>query len=255
MAKRGLSRVEIDLAIDKIVKKYDEYCYRFFKHPKIKAAFEERYFQALKMGLDMGRFLKTEIDVVNELLRKEEAKLNREVPTAPPVQREGFADRVMRQHREQIEKYPDVKIHKDANPEIRRLLGALNELHEKYMPILQDALANTNFSSNTLAMQNIESELHFLCTSDQDGSSPKLTRYLALFNRFPRDYRAIDAEEKKFIMAASFLLHDLKDILDQARTGYTTLSNRQQEAVGRVSTYVFGVVTDFRLRDLKRRNF
>ena len=257
MARGKLTRVEIDLAIDKIIKKYDEYCYRFFKHPKLKAAFEDRYFLALKKGLDMQRFLAAEIDVINQLIRKEEARLQEE-PLAvqeAPVKKESIADRVLRENRKKIEKYPDVRIHKDANPEVRRLLGALNELDERYMPLLADALANSNYSMNTQAMQNIESELRFLSSVGDDGVSPKLTRYLALFNRFPRDYKAIDTEEKKFILSASFLLHDLQDILSQVRAGYTPLSGQAQEKLARVLAQIDGIIEDFRLKDLKRKNF
>jgi hypothetical protein len=257
MAKGKLTRIEIDLAIDKIIKKYDEYCYRFFKSPKLKAAFEDRYFLALKKGLDMQRFLAAEIDVIDQLLRKEEARLQEEPARVEqaPTRKESIADRVLRENRRKIEKYPDVRIHKDANPEVRRLLGALGELDERYMPLLADALANTNYSMNTQAMQNIESELRFLSSVGPDGICPKLTRYLALFNRFPRDYKAIDTEEKKFILSASFLLHDLQDILDQVRGGYTPLGRQAQEKLSRVLVQVTGIIDDFRLRDLKRKNF
>ena len=104
-------------------------------------------------------------------------------------------------------------------------------------------------------MQSIESELRFMSSVGDDGVSPKLSRYLALFDRFPRDYKSIDAEEKKFILGAAFLLHDLQDILTQVRAGYTPLSEVEQDKLARTLVYIDGVIEDFRLKDLKRKSF
>jgi hypothetical protein len=250
-----LSRIEIQMALEKIIKKYDEYCYRFFKHPGLKSAFEDRYFLALKQRLDMQKFLATEISVIGELIGKEEARLNWDVPSGTPVKKESFADRVMKEHGKKIEKYPDVRIHKDANPDVRRLLGALQMLDHKYMPLLQDALKNTNFSFNTQVMLNLDSELRYLSSADEDGVSSKLTRYKGLFNRFPRDYKSIENEEKAYIMAASFFLHDLQDILERVGLGRISLSSNEQEKLNRARAYIDGVIGDFRLKDLQRKNF
>ena len=128
-------------------------------------------------------------------------------------------------------------------------------LDDKYMPLLQDALKNTNFSFNTQVMLNLDSELRYLSSADEDGVSSKLTRYKGLFNRFPRDYKSIDNEEKAYIMAASFFLHDLQDILDRAGLGRISLNSNEQEKLNQTRAYLDGIIEDFRLKDLKRKNF
>jgi hypothetical protein len=248
-----LSRDEIQLALDKILKKYDDYIYRYFKPPGLKSAFEERYFTALRKGMDMESFLSAEIGAIEELLGKEEDRINAQ--QAQGATEESFGDKVLRQLSQKIEKYPDIRIHKDANPEIRRFLGALNELHNVYMPLLQESLVNTSYGYNSSIMTNLESRLHWLSVVDQDGVSHSLSRYLTLFNTFPRDYAAIDHEEKAFIMEAAFFLHDLSDIISEVQSEYNPLTKGEKDRLARVGTYIDGIIEDFRIKDLKRKNF
>ncbi|HUV06514.1 MAG TPA: hypothetical protein VMX75_02220, partial [Spirochaetia bacterium] len=203
MAAKKLSPEETELALTKIIKKYDEYIYRFFKLPKVKTAFEERYFSVIKNGLDMARFLSMEISVIEELIKKEEDKLITEIaPQQKTEKKEGYADRVLKELKAKIEKYPEIRIHKDANPEIRRLLGALGDLDKKYMPPLQDALKNTNYAFNTQIMMNLDAQLRSL-SGGLEGIPARLTRYLTQLNVFPRDYKSLDREEKAYILEAS----------------------------------------------------
>jgi hypothetical protein len=253
MAAAKLNRVEVELAIEKILKRYDEYIYRFFKSPRLKTAFEERYFSAVRNGLDLSRFLAVEISVIEELIKKEEANLQKEpVRTAAP--RKDFADKVLEKLRERIEKYPDVRVHKDANPEVRRLVGALSDLDQSFMPDLHDALKNTNYSFNSQVMMNLDSQLRSICRSSNEAVPQRLTRYVTLLNVFPRDYKAIDCEEKAYILESSFFLHDLLDILMQVRSDYEGLDDRERSKLETVVRKLEGIIEDFRLKDFKRRS-
>jgi len=255
MAAGKLSRAEVEHAIEKILKKYDEYIYRFFKSPRLKTAFEERYFSAVRNGLDLSRFLAIEIGVIEELIKKEEENLQRQPPArSDGAPKKDFADRVLEKLRERIEKYPDVRVHKDANPEIRRLVGALTQLDRDYLPELHDALKNTNYSFNSQVMLNLDSQVRSLCGSSSEPVPQRLTRYVTLLNVFPRDYKAIDREEKAFILESSFFLHDLLDILVQVRSDYGTLGERERRKLDTVVGRVEMIIEDFRLRDFKRRS-
>jgi hypothetical protein len=254
MATGKLSRAEVELTIEKILKRYDEYIYRFFKSPRLKSAFEERYFSAVRNGLDLSRFLAVEISVIEELIKKEEENLNQEPSRTDGEPKKDFADKVLEKLRERIEKYPDVRVHRDANPEIRRLVGALTDLDEKFMPELHDALKNTNYSFNSQVMMNLDSQIRSLGSSSTESVPQRLTRYAALLNVFPRDYKAIDREEKAFILEASFFLHDLLDILLQVRSDYDSLGTRERRKLDSVVARVEGIVEDFRLKDFKRKS-
>jgi hypothetical protein len=255
MAGKKLTKVEIELALEKILKRYDEYIYRFFKSPRLKISFEERYFSAVRNGFDLASFLAVEAGVIEELLKKEDAALNREVPKGSSgVKKEGFADRVLKELTARIEKYPEVFVHRDANPEISRLVGALTDLDQRYLPDLQDALKNTNYAFNSQVMMSMDAQLRSLAGQGREGSPPQLTRYLTLLNVFPRDYKAIDREEKAYILETSFFLHDFLDILEQVQSDYTQLSDREGQRLKKVMSYIRGVIEDFRLKDFKRKN-
>ena len=179
MAGYDLSRVEIQLALDKIIEKYDEYINRYLKSPKLKGAFEERYFDAIKNGMTMASFLAAEVTVVEELLRNEEERRQaKAAPVEAGEKKENFADRIARELKARIEKYPDVRVHKDADFEIRRLLGALNQFDEKFFSVLQDGLKNTIYAFNSQTMMQLDSRLRALCSRNQDTPPTALNRYL-----------------------------------------------------------------------------
>jgi hypothetical protein len=81
----------------------------------------------------------------------------------------------------------------------------------------------------------------------------QLTRYYAYLNKFPRNYKLIDWEEKQYILEASFLLHDihntLVNILDETRN----LSKNLRDDIMDIADFIQGMIEDFRLKDLKRK--
>ena len=246
---------EISSAVKKIREKYDEYIYKYFKPKTLKGAFEERYINALKSNVDISSFLLAEISVIEELIAREEKRvlqdpLRRKEPSTP---KKSFADRVLEENMKRIEKYEDVGIHPDANIEVRRLLGALNELDIKYWGALAGVLRNTAYSMNSPGMINLESQLRYLGNLTDTGVPQRLERYLSMLNAFPRDYHAIDREEKEYILEVSFFLHDLMDILDVVYENYQDVSNIDLEDLKRIMDFVNGIIEDFRLKNLKRK--
>lgn len=254
--KPRLSREEIQLAVDKIVKKYDEYTYRFFKAPSLKLAFEERYFSALRTGADMQDFLSAEIHVIEDLIKKQEARLQKRVRTGSGQERpRGFADRVIEDMKSRIQKYDDIAFHRQANPEIRRLVGALSHMDEHHLTRLHDALRNTSYNYSSREMIDLDARLRDVAAGQSDVAPPRLTRYTGLLNAFPRDYTAIDREEKSFLLEAAYLLHDFRSIIDQVLETYSDMSQDSREVLLTVDDYLKGVIEDFRLKDFNRTSF
>ena len=252
MPPRGrLSRDEVQLAVEKIVKKYDEYTNRFFKTHALKMAFEERYFSALKGGLDMQAFVQAEIEVVDGLIHKAEAQLQQN-QGARGRPRPGFADRILEELRARIEKYEDIVFHKQASPEIRRLVGAVSVLERDYMPQLHDALHDTSYSFSSREMVDLDSRLRDVASPGGKDAPPRLTRYLALLGVFPRDYNTVDREEKAFLVDAAYLLHDLRGVIQRVRESYKELSSERRNWLDRVDGYLSSILDDFRLKDFRR---
>ena len=249
-----LSPEEISRAVAKIRDRYEEYIYKFFKPKTVKFAFEERYAEALQKRMDISTFLMAEIEAVQELIKREEAKI-----AAGPqaeTERESIADRVERIYQENLEKirkYPQIPIHPTANEEIKHLVGALNALDNEYWPRLAAIVRNTSRSLGSMAMGNMESQLRYLAGVGADRVPGALSRYLYHLNRFPRDYAAIDREEKEYILESAFFLHDLNEILERALANYPRLREEQKQGLRKIQQYVTGMIQDFRVRDLKRQ--
>jgi hypothetical protein len=208
--------------------------------------------------MDMNGFLRAEIDVIDELIRKAEAKLKAPAPRSrrDGAQRRDFADRVLDQFRERIAKYPDVPFSHQANPEIRRLVGALNILEDEHLDAFHDGLRNTSYNSGSREMIELEGRLRDMGRAlAHDKIPPRLNRYVVLLAAFPRDYGAIDREEKAFLFEAGYLLHDMREVIARATETYPDLGVREREQLQVVDEYISGVIDDFRLKDFTRRNF
>ena len=249
-----LSPDEITRVVAKIRQRYDEYIFKYFKPKTVKFAFEERYAEVLQKRMDISTFLMAEIEAVQELIKREEAK----IAAGPQAEqgRESLADRVERIYQENLEKirkYQEVEIHPTANEEIKRLVGALNTLESEHWPRLTAIVRQTAYSRGSMTMANMETRLRYLGSLGTDGVPGALSRYHYHLNRFPRDFPAIDREEKEYILESAFFLHDLSDILERIVANYPTLREEQKQGLRRIRQYVEGMIRDFRVRDLKRQ--
>jgi hypothetical protein len=249
-----LTPEEISRAVAKIRTRYDDYIYRFLKPKTLKFAFEDRYLQALKARTDISTFLMAEISAVEELISREEERVAGTGSEEP--RKESLAervDRIVEENLQKIRRYPDVPIHPTAGEEVRRLLGALKGLIDDHWPNLAAILRDSSYGRGSTALVQMESQLRYLGDPGRDGVPSGLSRYLYHLNRFPRDYAAIDREEKEYILESAFLLHDLAEILERIRQTGASLSPSRQEGLKAAQEYVSGVIRDFRVRELKRR--
>jgi hypothetical protein len=252
MAYKKLSPEEISETIAKIRTKYEFYCKHFFKPPKIKDEFERRYRSMLQAGVDVSNFLLAEIEAITELIRKEEDKLSNAAPPKDKPKMD-FADKVIIENLKKIEKYPEVRIHKDSNEEVRKLLGTLNYIYEELLPSLHSVFRDSSVNPNVREVGNIEAELRTFAYMGKGNLPQRLSRYFTLLSRFPRDYRAMTFEEKEYIRESAFLLHDLVQALDSFFETTPDLEENSKKQLVDIVTYVKNVIIDFRLKDLKRK--
>ena len=96
----------------------------------------------------------------------------------------------------------------------------------------------------------MESRLFQLCRPGADGVPPRLTRYRSLFERFPRNYREIDTEEKKCILDAAHFLHQITDTVKEM-TSAEKLAASERQKLEQMREYVKDVIADFRLKDFR----
>ena len=133
------------------------------------------------------------------------------------------------------------------------MLGALSTLLSTYWDPLQKALRSTPYSSRSAAMINLDHELRHLGSEVGDGASVGLGHYVALLRAFPRDNRIVEKEEKHYLLAASFMLHDLEEVLAKVTESFPELGEANLRAVTGARKYVTGIIENFRLRPLRRR--
>ncbi|MCX7032174.1 MAG: hypothetical protein NTU62_18945 [Spirochaetes bacterium] len=250
MIPRKLTPGEITAVVEKIRKKYEEYIYKYFKSKSLREAFEERYLRSLRASVDVSSFLLAEIGAIEELIKREEDRIVLPPPSEP---RPDIADKVIEENRKRIVKYRDSGFHPDASEDARRLLGALQQIAEDHWPALTSALRETASNMNSLEMLNLDSQLRYLSAPGRDGVPQFLARYTGQLKRFPRNYAAIDREDKEFILEAAFFLNDLLSILERVRRVYKDLNAQAKESLGAAIDFTWGVIGDFRLKDLKRR--
>jgi hypothetical protein len=152
-----------------------------------------------------------------------------------------------------MRKYPEVPFHPVASEELRRLLGAMCRLEEKHWEVLATCLRNTAYYRSSLTMLNLEGKLRHLAARGSDGVPSGLSRYLYHANRFPRDYLAIDRQEKEYILESAFLLHDLSEILERVLANYPQLDEGSRDGLKEIQAFIQGVLRDFRLKEFKRK--
>jgi hypothetical protein len=253
VASRKLTPGEISSSVEKIRKRYDEYISKFFKPKTLREAFEKRYIRALRAGIDVSSFLIAEISAIEELIEREEKRVMAGPARAPAEKEGGFADKVLEENRKRIAKYPDIRFNNDAGEEVRRLLGALSTLERERWPELSTALRDTMYSRNSSEMLTLDSQLRFLSSTSQEEVPQVLGRLVTQLKKFPRNYPAIDREEKEYILEAAFFLNDLFMVLERVQRVYTDMGAEEKRVVEQTLAYVWGVIADFRLKDFKRK--
>lgn len=254
VAPNKLTPGEIRDVVEKIRRKYDLFVHKYYKPKSVLDAFEDRYIRALRANIDISSFLLAEISAVEELVKREEEKeaAGNQRPAQAP--KKDHADKVVEENLKRIEKYPDFPLHKDASVEIRRLLGALSELEQRRWRDITVALRNTAYSINSVEMLTLDARLRSLAAVDKEGVPSFLVRYISQMRKFPRNYAAMDREEKEFILESGFFLNELFVILERVKRVYVDLTEAEKATLDDAISWVWAMITDFRLKEFRRKS-
>ncbi len=249
---RKLTPGEITSTVQKIRRKYDEYINKYFKPKTLRAAFEARYIGALRDKVDVSSFLLAEISAIQELTSREEQRIQLG-PVRAAEKAPSFADKVLEENSARIAKYRDVAFHADAGEEVRRLAGALTELAGKRWQELGRALQDTMYAMSSSEMLSLDSQLRYLASPEGQETPQHLGRLVVELRKFPRNYPAIDREEKEYVLEAAFFLHDLFAVLERVKRVYTEMPADRKLVVEDSLAHVWSIIGDFRMKDLQRK--
>lgn len=242
-----LSPKEIEKALERIRRAYDDYIISYMAPIDEKSAFEDRYITALHARVDLTRFIKEEIGHLEGLKQKGEIEKAQRLrnPTTAKAKPRSFADRVMEELEKKIAHYPEIHFHDDASPEVMKLYGAMRELDSLHWAVLAGFIRKVHSST---VSYNLENRLLRMTTIGEDNVPPELERYLFLLKQKGRYASELFRESQECIKRAAFFLHDLRIILVECRERGLTDDKDVDEAI----CYVENLIADFRLKDLKR---
>jgi len=256
MLKKKLKQSEIDEAIEKIRQKYDEFVTRFGKPAALKTGFEERYLYALRMRMDLARFIQAEVDAVMELEARElreikKLKEKKQASLMEAREKKDTAQKVIEENLRRIQHYPEFDFEHEASQELKKLIGAMHWFEKAYW-IPLDALFRTSGSSRQ-ANSRVALEMRWrdFCSPGREGVPLRLAKYKSLLGRFPRDISAVEWEERQLLFEAATFLGLLRDFLNEA-AGEDRFDITEREKIREGQTILEGILVDFRLADLIR---
>ena len=255
MKRKRLNDTEIRSAVEKIRKRYGDYMVQFMKGRAALDAFEDRYIEVMRARMELALFLHAEMTAVEELITKEQDRINDEQQRSMQTKkrkekRESLADRVHKEHRKRIAKYPPLAVHGDASEELERLFGCMNTIEREIWPEVEKLMRKAYTSLTMSPRSRLEERIIGLCRPAAGGIPPRLSRYQTLFSWVPRNAAEIEKEGKKCLLDAAFFLHDLDDVLKEMKKS-PNLESWDKETVDQLSLYVHTLLNDFRLKDFK----
>ena len=268
----GKEKNKIDLMLKEIRKDYERLSREYSRPESLRMQFELRYHDAVEYRLNLLTFLEAEKEAVDDLLRQAETpkedKKSRRPETAPQQrtaaasasktsvsggeERISFADKLIKEFAERIEKYPEIIIHPDAAFEMKKLFGALSCIEKDYWGVIDRVLRNYSGSRRFRDSIDLEPEINRLCSAGLDGLPSALGTYYRMLERVPRDYSEIEREEKRCLISAAGLLKKLQTEIIRALDAGAAASEEEMGWIREAGDYLEGMINDFRLKDLTR---
>ncbi|WP_037570945.1 hypothetical protein [Spirochaeta cellobiosiphila] len=242
--------------LDKIRSEYNHLVVRYGKSPRLKSAFEDRYYEALRKRLDLPTFFKAEWEVAHAYNEVEEFKKTVKVKQKekePPKKKKPtkpFVERVLDELRSRIVKYPRIHIHEESSEDMERLYGAITQFDKEYWSELDNVFRDYYPIRQFRPTSKVETMLVNL-SSPSDGSLPRnLDKYVNMLNNDNISLSIITKEHKRCILEASFFFHEVRNFIYEFQNDQN-LEETDSLKVKKVLTFVEQVLDDFRLKDLK----
>jgi len=216
----GLSQIEINDVLKKIRSKYDLLFRSYKKSRVLSEMFEERYQNAIKTRMDMMTFLKAEIDVVDEILEKEEErkkeadKQKEEEKLLEKKRTEvelSIAEQLQQEYREKILKYPPAQMSIELDEELDRFIGSMRDFLNSYLPALTYIYRE---KAHTLEGETINVIYDKIVLQyDYKGDAPIARRLITAYKQ--TDSKRIDMERSFVMKETAFLFNELMDELQE----------------------------------------
>lgn len=257
--KKKLSDQEIEAIIRKIRNKYNDLIVSYLLSPRLKEHFEDRLYQIRRAGFYPERFLQDEILNIKKIEQNEKDRLNKTAEenrikaekkkkAENPVKQD-FADRVIERIMQQIEKYPEIFIHDNANPEIRKLFGTLIEFDSKYWTNYDRLSRKYRAIKYNISYIRLENSINDFSRIYKDDVPSRLIRYKSMLSSPFSRTKDIEKEEKMAILEAAVLINNLQKALSEL-DDTEKMASDDLKSIADMKVYLDNVKKDFRLNDL-----
>jgi hypothetical protein len=249
---RGFNKSEYKEAVAGLRSRYEQLIFDNALNPSLMESFEDRVRHAKNSGRDPNLFLEEELKAFRDLeaatLEKERANSLKAEARRRRLAGESFADRVIDEYRQRIEHYPVLDIHPDADPEIARLYGAMDLMDKRHWGTLESYLRRAFPRAGQIDRMNIEQRFWRFVSTRKGRLPEELERYRRTLAAPSATKKEILRESQEAIKSVSFYLHDLLDVCEQALQQVNP-----DEDVNRALDFIRGLISDFRIKDLKKR--
>ncbi|MDC7223151.1 MAG: hypothetical protein PQJ60_05375 [Spirochaetales bacterium] len=251
-----LTREETDRCLNRIRSRYDHLITTYMAPISLKNDFESRYSYALQMRMGLELFLKGEVEMVEELIQKEESARDEAEKAAEAARLQGgpkksFADKVLEDMEAKIQHYPSRKVHTNAALEIEKIYGALQRFERDFWGTVENFLLRIFPSERNGLLAQLDQELWNMTYSrDRERENRDipvaLERYVMMLETDDYHYDLL-GETQNCIKKASFWLHDVRSSIRKAEDlGFTEDRIRLAEAE------LTRIIEDFRIKDIKK---
>ena len=249
---RSFSKPEVTEIIDDLKAKYECLIFDNALNPALIEAFDDRLFHARNTGRDPKRFLEEEMAAYQELEAQTQAKQYAQSLRNEARRRrlagESFADKVLDEYRQRIDRYPAVNIHPDADIEVAKLYGAMTLLDSNHWNALETYLRRAFPQAGQIDRMSIEQRFWRFVPSREGRLPDELERYRRALAAPSATKKEKIREAQEAVKIAAFFLHELLDVCEKAAQ-----QSPLNEDVEKAIVYIGDIINDFRLKDLKRR--
>ena len=249
---RGFNKAEVREALAELQNRYEALIFDHALNPVLLESFEDRLSHAKNMGRDPDRFLEEErkefLVIEEKTHKKAQSDAMRDEARRRRLAGESFADKVLDEYRQKIEHYPSIDIHPDADPEIAKLYGALDLLDKNHWGSLLAYLRKAFPRAGQIDRMSIEQRFWRFVSTRKGRLPEELEPYRRALAAPSATKKEKVREAQEAMKTAAFFLHELLDVCEQAKGQIES-----DDEVERGINYIITLISDFRIKDLKRR--
>lgn len=240
----------IELALQKVRQRHDDYIVTFYKDSRYKNAFEDRYLQALRGRVDLLSFLFAEYQAIDQLFNQEQEKAGQPTLEKMPPKAGGSTDAIMARMDKMIAAYPQFDFFPEMELDVRKIIAVMQQIEKEKWPLLEKNTRSLFQIGARSPLLVLEQQILEFCSFKADKLPPVLERYQVLQRQGASAF-AKEKEEKWILKKAAFWLHRARRLALSSAKMEDDLVEGQKKVIESFGREIEAIIRDFRLKDIK----